>query len=133
MVVIKRVLSVHIPSQEIKHAKIDALLTLVARVMKRLGCDDLKKRSLYVKTLPPHVKQSLCTPKRHLRSRAGSPLAEKVPPHVENVRPHAELALCTWRTYVRIACGNGCRAVNCTSRLPYNRAYCRLPWSLTDS
>ena len=124
-------------SQEIKHAMSDATIN-TGGVMKRLGCNCLKKRSPHVKTLPPHAEQSLHTPKRYLRMQSrvsarregtsacgeGSPACGAISPHAENIRPHAEMALRTRRTYVRMrswpsACGNERRAENCTSRLPY--------------
>ena len=55
---------VTVPAEEAsQEAKVDATINN-GRVMKRLGCDCLKKRSPHVKTLPPHVEQGLCTLRR---------------------------------------------------------------------
>ena len=116
--------SVHIASQEIKHAKIDATIN-TGRVMKRLGCDGFKKEVSvhqdatsacgaefrHAEKAPPHAEQGFRTLRRYLRMWRTF------------VRMRSWLSAREERTHLRIACGNGRCAVNCTFRLPYIRAY----------
>ena len=85
-------------SQEVNHAKVDATIN-TGGIMKQLGCDGLKKRSLHVKTVPPHAEQSLHTPRRYLR------IWNRVSARRESTSAYVHMQ--SWPS----ACGNGCRTI----------------------